>query len=418
MSHQRISARWMGVLCMLAAVGLGCGSKSKQPSPPSVSHSVPGSAATTVDYDELAERVVADSAAVHEGDIVQVLGTIEDNQLMEALAIAVRRRGAFPLLTLTSDQLERRMYEKVAEKYDAQPPELELKLAEIISVLIELVPESDEVYPGIPPERIAKTFALRQSLHARQRERGIRQVYLGNELYPSRARAERYGIPYEALARNYWRGLATDAAVLEKRATWMRDRLANARVIEVTNPNGTKITMSVAGRKLVVNDGLLSTEKLKAGGEAVMFWLPAGEIYSAPDAKTVNGTVVVDRLLFQDTRVERLRIDFVDGRVASMSAKTGLNSLKRFYDAAGAGKDLFSVLDIGLNPNVQHVPGAWITSPVVAGMVTLGIGGNAWAGGDNDVSFGIPLYLPGSTLSVDGDKIIADGKLALPEQTR
>jgi leucyl aminopeptidase (aminopeptidase T) len=351
-------------------------------------------------------------------DIVQVLGTVEDNQLMEALAIAVRRRGAFPLLTVTSDRLERSMYEKVSEKFDAQPPELELKLAEIISVLIELVPESDEVYPGIPPERIAKVFASRQPLHARHRERGVRQVYLGNELYPSRARAERYGIPYEALARNYWRGLATEAAILEKRAAWVRDRLASARVIEVTNPNGTKIRMSIPGKKLLVSDGLLSKEELKAGGAEVMVWLPAGEIYSAPDAKTINGTVVVDRLLFQDTRVEGLRIDFVEGRVASMSAKTGLNSFKQFYDAAGAGKDLFSVLDIGLNPNVEHVPGAWITSPVVAGMVTLGIGRNTWAGGDNDVSFGVPLYLPGSTLSVDGDKIIADGKLAVPDQTR
>jgi leucyl aminopeptidase (aminopeptidase T) len=205
---------------------------------------------------------------------------------------------------------------------------------------------------------------------------------------------------------------------LEKRAAWLRDRLANARVIEVTNPNGTKITMSIAGKKLLVSDGLLSKEELKAGGAEVMVWLPAGEVYSAPDAKTINGTVVVDRLLFQDTRVEGLRIDFVGGRVASMSAKTGLDSLKRFYDAAGAGKDLFSALDIGLNPNVEHVPGAWITSPVVDGMVTLGIGRNTWAGGDNDVSFGVPLYLPGSTLSVDGDKIIADGKLALPDQTR
>ena len=149
-----------------------------------------------------------------------------------------------------------------------------------------------------------------------------------------------------------------------------------------------------------------------------MVWLPAGELYAAPVLESVNGTVVVDRLLFQDTRIEGLRIDFVEGRVTSMSAHTGFDSLKRFYDAAGAGKELFSVLDVGINPNVEHVPGAWITSPVVAGMVTLGIGGNAWAGGDNDVSFGVPLYLPGSTLSVDGTRIIVDGKLALPPEVK
>lgn len=145
-----------------------------------------------------------------------------------------------------------------------------------------------------------------------------------------------------------------------------------------------------------------------------MVWLPAGELYAAPVVQSVNGTVVVDRLLFQEAHVEGLRIDVVNGRVTSLSAKTGFDSLQRFYDAAGAGKDLFSVLDVGVNPNVEHVPGAWITSPVAAGMVTLGIGGNAWAGGDNEVSFGIPLYLPGSTLVADGETVIADGALVLP----
>ncbi len=135
----------------------------------------------------------------------------------------------------------------------------------MLSVIIELVPESEEVYPGVPPARIANVFASRQGLHARHRERGIRQVSVGNELYPSRARAERYGMSYEALARNYWRGLATDAAVMRARAAWMRDALARARVIEVTNPNGTRITMSIAGRKLLVSDGLLSDTELESG---------------------------------------------------------------------------------------------------------------------------------------------------------
>jgi aminopeptidase len=409
-----------GGLCALAGIGFGsvsCGNQSFPRSVPVAVKDVVGGVAA-VDYDALAERIVGAGAAVRNGDLVQVIGTVEDSALMEALAVATRRRGAFPLLTLTSDRLGRRMYEEVPEKYDDQPPRLELGLAEMLSVIIELVPEDEEIYPGVPPARIAKVFASRQGLHARIRERSIRQLSVGNELYPSRARAERYGMSYEAMAGNYWRGLATDPAVIRARAAWMHDALARARVIEVTNPNGTRITMSIAGRKLLVSDGVLSDEELAAGGEEVMVWLPAGELYAAPVVKSVNGTVVVDRLRFQDTRVEGLRLDFVDGRVASMSATAGLDSLKRFYDGAGAGKELFSVLDVGINPNVEHVPGAWITSPVVAGMVTLGIGKNTWAGGDNDASFGVQLYLPGSTLSVDGTRIIADGKLVLPPEVK
>ncbi len=104
-----VSARLLrfAVLCALTTVGLGCSS--------GVSHA----GVSAVDYDGLADQVVGNSAAVREGDLVQVLGTVEDSALMEALAVAIRRRGAFPLLTLTSERLERRMYEKVPEKYDA-----------------------------------------------------------------------------------------------------------------------------------------------------------------------------------------------------------------------------------------------------------------------------------------------------------
>jgi aminopeptidase len=404
----------MGVLCVVTSAGLACSGERGEPSVVVPVQPLVEAAPADVDYDELAQHIVRDSAAVRQGDRVLVHGTVEDSALMEGLAVAVRQRGAFPLLTLTSERLERRMFEKVPEKYDSQPPQFELSLAEALDVIIELVPESEEIYPGVPPDRVAKVFASRLGLHARHRERGVRQVYVGNELYPSRARAERYGMPYEALARNYWGGLATNAAAIRARASWMRDKLARARTIEVTNPNGTSITMTVAGSKLLVSDGLLSDAELEAGGEEVMVWLPAGEVYAAPAVGSVNGTVVVDRLLFQDTIVEGLRIDFVEGRVAAMSARTGLDGLKKFYDAAGPGKELFSALDIGINPNVGHIPGASITSPVAAGMVTLGIGRNTWAGGDNDVPFGVPFYLPGSTLAADGEKIIVDGTLVLP----
>jgi aminopeptidase len=395
----------------LAALGAACGSERSAPSAPGPG---PASPAMTVDHDALAERLIGESAAVREGELVQIQGTPADHPLMEALAIAVRRRGAFPLLTVTSTELERNMYLRVPEKYDAQPPRFELALADVLSVFIDLVPESDEFHPGVPPERIARIFEGRSGLHLRHHERGIRHITLGNESYPSRARAERYGIPYEKLEHNYWRGLNTDSAVITARAAWMREKLSRSRVVEVTNPNGTHIKMNLAGRKILVNDGVMTAEKMAAGGAAVETWLPAGELLTTPVVGSVNGTIVVDRMLFQDTRVEGLRVELTDGRLTRLTAKAGLDGIKRYYDAGGPGKEQFSALDIGINPNVEYVPEAWLNSSVAAGMILVGVGGNAWAGGENNLSFGILLYVPGSTLLADGEALIADGVLRLP----
>ena len=84
-------------------------------------------------------------------------------------------------------ELTRDLYRRVLEEYDVWPPKFELVLAEVISVFIDLIPESDEIHTGIPPERIARPFQAREGLHVRHRERGLRDIALGDERYASRA---------------------------------------------------------------------------------------------------------------------------------------------------------------------------------------------------------------------------------------
>jgi hypothetical protein len=48
--------------------------------------------------------------------------------------------------------------------------------------------------------------------------------------------------------------------------------------------------------------------------------------------------------------------------------------------------------------------------------VTIMVGDNSWAGGNNLVNFGLSPSSPGMTLTVDGKPLIQDGKLLLPEQ--
>jgi hypothetical protein len=44
-------------------------------------------------------------------------------------------------------------------------------------------------------------------------------------------------------------------------------------------------------------------------------------------------------------------------------------------------------------------------------MVTLGIGNNLWASGANSSGFFLPVYLPASTLEVDGTVLVRGGQL-------
>ena len=80
-------------------------------------------------FGSIAEKVVAQSAGVKEGDVVLVFGSDEDLPLLEDIAVQVRKQGASPIVTVGTNQLNRRMYEEVPAKYDTVPPEGTLKLA-------------------------------------------------------------------------------------------------------------------------------------------------------------------------------------------------------------------------------------------------------------------------------------------------
>ena len=47
-------------------------------------------------------------------------GRVQDAELMENIAVNVRKAGAFPLITYSSDRLAKRMFFDVPEKYDTQ----------------------------------------------------------------------------------------------------------------------------------------------------------------------------------------------------------------------------------------------------------------------------------------------------------
>lgn len=52
-----------------------------------------------------------------------------------------------------------------------------------------------------------------------------------------------------------------------------------------------------------------------------------------------------------------------------------------------------------------------MVSWVPAGMVTIGVGNNIWAGGENNNPMGMPFFLPGSTVAVDGKILVEKGSL-------
>jgi aminopeptidase len=370
-----------------------------------------GASEPQADFKSIANRVVGQSAGVQENDLVLLSGDAEDLPLLQELAVEVRKRGGHPLLTVGTEDLSRRMYTDVPAKYDRQPARLSIKLAETMDVFIGTESGEGRTLKDVPPERVAARGAAFQAAGALMQKRGVRSVSLGNGLYPNAERAEQFGMRREDLAKMMYSGIDADYAGLQATGENLRKILAAGKQLRVTSSSGTDLTLSIKGRPVLVSDGIISSEERKRGGAATSVWLPAGEVYVTPVPGTAEGVVVADHLFYNGQRIDGLRLEIKDGRMLSMSAKSGLEPLRAYYDKAGSGKDLVGVVDLGINPSIQPPEGAAVNVWSRAGAVTVVVGDNTWAGGENRVNFSVSPEVPKATVAVDGTELVRDGKL-------
>jgi aminopeptidase len=381
---------------------------------------LPGDSATSAiasrDFSAIAEKVVGQNAGVKEGDVVLIVGSDEDLPLAEEIAVEVRKRGGSPLVSVGTRQMERRMYDEVPAKYDGQTPAANLRLAGIVDVIIGTESGEGRTLKGVPAERMAARAKAGAPVDALMRKRGVRTVFLGNGLYPTAERAEQFGVSRDELADMMYGGVDADYDAIQATGARVQAVLAGGKELRITNPNGTDFRVGIARRPITVSDGIISAEDRKKGGTASSVWLPAGEVFLTPVPGTANGTVVTDEDYFQGDRVEGLRLELKNGRMTSMTAKSGIEPLRGFYDAAGPGKDLVGVIDIGINTGVKAPEGSRLRVWSRAGTVTVGIGNNSWAGGDNQVNFAVFGSAPNSTVTVDGKPLVQDGKLVAAQK--
>lgn len=374
----------------------------------------PVRAAEKPDYKATAERIVGQCVGVKEGDRVVVRGDLRDIEFVEELTLAVWRRGAEPIQVLGRERALRRYYDEVPARIDALPTALSLKLAtaQTVDIAIDGAEFPDQL-DSVSPARIAATGQQGQVVFQTRLKTGVRMVGIGNGLYPTEATAKQHGLTRAQLADLYWKGINVDYAQLQAKGAAVQAIFAAGKEVRVTHSNGTNLTCRIAGRPVFVSDGVISAADVAKGGAALQAWLPAGEVYVVPVPGTAEGKIVHDLLPFSGGVIRGATFTVKAGKLVAHTAQPGpeYELWKKRYAAAPAGKDDFAFVDVGINPNVKVPAGSKLTSWVPAGTVSLGFGGNVWAGGSNSISWATTGSINGCTLAIDGQVVVENGVL-------
>jgi leucyl aminopeptidase (aminopeptidase T) len=337
---------------------------------------------------------------------------VRDAALLEDLAIETMRAGGQPMITLSSEQLDRRSYDEVPASYDSHPDTLGMANANTFDVAFPVdYIQSENLMAGVPAARLAARAAAAQPVTESFVKRGVRAVNLGNGLYPSATLAERLGKTQAELESIFWKAAAVSPETIRSKGSALRVALASGSRIRLSSANGTDIAFGLAVEKGFISDGTITSDKVQQGHAATFTWLPAGELLIPVSAGTAEGKVVVDKLVYQGIVVESLALTFNKGTLTSMTAKSGLDALKSLYDASSGGKDQFSFIDVGLNPEAKLPTTTGHIVWMAPGGVTIGVGDNTLWGGTNTSSFVLAAALSAPTLSADGKALIENGAL-------
>lgn len=185
------------------------------------------------------------------------------------------------------------------------------------------------------------------------------------------------------------------------------ERLQGRDAVHVTSPLGTDLTLSIAGRQVATDPGLLR--------EPGYHNLPSGECYVAPLEDSANGLFVVDKSYPDIVIREPIRIAFERGRAVDIAGGPEAKQLEAIVKDAetkptGEGARTIAELGIGTNPYAR-ITGNVMTDEKVMGTIHIAIGHNAVPpyGGQNRA----PIHLDGvmgqPTLTIDGETLINNG---------
>jgi leucyl aminopeptidase (aminopeptidase T) len=371
-------------------------------------------AAEKRDLKAVAERIVAECAGVHEGDLVVVAGDVRDIEFVEDLAIASARHGAAPIQLVEREKTGVRYFTEVPEKYDGTRAGFAIQVAAIPTVWFQITSSADPgLYKSIPPSRLFTVGKSFRPVGEILMKHGVRQVYIGNGLYPTAATAKLLGVSQGELEKIFWGALATDPKLIQANGAAVKGALAGAKQARVTHPNGTDLRFGVEGRQVILSDGVITPEQAAKGGASARLYLPAGEALLSPVPGTAEGKVVIDRMDWGIGPVEKLTWTFRAGKLVEYTAKPSpaFTRWKELYEAGPAGKDAFASIDLGLHPSVKSPSARPFLSYIPAGMVSLSIGDDTEAGGTNATSYASVGFLPGATVEIDGKPLIAKGQL-------
>ncbi|MEA2025096.1 MAG: aminopeptidase [Chloroflexota bacterium] len=291
---------------------------------------------TGADWNRLADRIIDTSVELRSGEnLLVTLTSAEAYPLAQALAEGAVRRGANHHALLHTEDTDEAIRRFGSDEQARQRLEVELHAmswADTHVALRALVPPAGE--PG--DEGFGRRAALLRAAHGEVSAARWTETRWCIVRVPTPSYADYLGMPYASLTEEFLRGSIDD----DGWTGWegLAAALDGSHEVRIVGDD-TNLAFSVEGRTWKLFDGKMN--------------LPDGEVATAPVETTLEGHITfTDPLVFGGQRIDRLRLDFHEGRVTRVDAGPSTGFVETIV-ATDDGASRVGEYGIGVNRHIK-----------------------------------------------------------------
>jgi leucyl aminopeptidase (aminopeptidase T) len=354
---------------------------------------------------DIAKQIVRTSLNLTDRDVLLIDTWSHMTDLASRIAAEAYKVGADAQISYLDDRTWLAWFQ-VDDKYLERKSPISAALAESVTASVGLWgPEDPKVFDRTKPDKMAKMEAGMKEIHERHRERKVRSLFVGlAQVTPQRAR--KYGLDFARWRRIVNAALGADLRKIAAQGQLVAKKLSGADEVRLEGA-GTDLSLTMRGREAIIEDGIVDANDVARGHLHTS--LPNGYVDIAPLESKADGRVTLPSTPLWGKMIRDLEFTFSGGRLVDFKAKKNAEAFANFFKTASEGKDLIGSLSVGLNPKASYLGG--FVDHLVAGAVSIGIGGNEDIGGANKTTFDFGSTVPRATLTSDGLKIVEAGKL-------
>ena len=302
-------------------------------------------------YSELAFNIVNNLLKIHNDNVISIAGEIHNSNnseeplielpLIEELAVAIRKRKAFPVLEISTESLKKRFFAEMPEDIFSVPPNYYKNWINSIDIFIEVGWESFSTDFKETAEKQIKQFKdSTQSIMEYLFEQKKKLIFLN---FPTHELAGYIGTDFEKLCSIYFNAANCNYNLLSLYGNDLKDEF-----------------YSYANYKIVTRDEELELKihrdkiELYTGDPAdhQIVFIPTGIIEVPIERQSLNGVFFADKIYYKDKSYDNVKIKFENGTIRYVAFTKDVkgnyhlqsefvNSLEECYLTIGFNKNIF-----------------------------------------------------------------------------